>query len=72
MQLGKSPFKGFIFADAPGLGKTLSASITISALRQPGDGPSLVISPGHTCENWKEEIARFSSQVMRHRHIESL
>lgn len=51
MQLGKSPFKGLILADAPGLGKTLSALITISALRQPGDGPSLVISPGHTCEN---------------------
>lgn len=51
-----TPFKGMIYADLPGLGKTLSLLMTFIKGRKRGDGPSLVVVPASCGRQWIEEI----------------
>ncbi|KAL8878047.1 MAG: hypothetical protein Q9198_004062 [Flavoplaca austrocitrina] len=51
-----TPFKGMIYADLPGLGKTLALLMTFSIGRKRGDGPSLVVVPASCGRQWIEEI----------------
>jgi SNF2 family DNA or RNA helicase len=45
-----------IYADLPGLGKTLALLMTFALGRKPGDGPSVVVVPASCCLQWMEEI----------------
>ena len=45
-----------IYADLPGLGKTLALLMTFVIGRKPGDGPSVVVAPASCCRQWMEEI----------------
>lgn len=56
LQARETDFHGFILADPPGLGKTLSAIMALAKTSQVGRGPSCVIAPSSCCRQWKAEI----------------
>lgn len=63
LQSEHSPFKGMIFADLPGLGKTLALLMTFVVGRKPGDGPTLVVVPPSCGRQWMEEIKENFKEV---------
>jgi hypothetical protein len=52
-----------IYADLPGLGKTLTLLMTFAIGRKPGDGPSLVVVPAACGLQWMEEIRLHFNEV---------
>jgi len=52
-----------LFADLPGLGKTLALLMAFLLGRKPGDGPSLVVVPASCGRQWMEEIKENFKEV---------
>lgn len=63
MQTVENEAKGVIIGDPPGLGKTLSTLMAISASRTQGYGPSVIVAPPSCCQQWMREINAFFEKV---------
>jgi hypothetical protein len=56
--------RGGCLADAVGMGKTATMiGLIVSEKRRPGDGDTLVVTPGHLIHQWKSEIEKFSKDI---------
>ena len=52
--------RGGVLADAVGMGKTATTiGLILSTPREPNEGDTLVVAPGHLIPQWKEEIEKF-------------
>lgn len=58
----KTDFAGSILADGP-IGKTLSALMALKWGREPGDGPSLVVTSEDCAYQWMKEIRASAMEV---------
>jgi len=54
---------GGILADEMGLGKTIQIVALFAAEIEAGGTPMLVVAPGTLLENWRREIAKFSTGI---------
>jgi SNF2 family DNA or RNA helicase len=52
---------GCILADDMGLGKTVMTVAFLLAMHEPGQLPTLVVAPKSVCQQWKDEVEKFSS-----------
>lgn len=53
--------RGGVLADAVGMGKTATTiGLILSTPREPNEGDTLVVAPGHLIPQWKKEIEKFA------------